>query len=168
MDDILANTNPFNNKIELGLRALTILVSSYPKSYSLRDLVILDYFLVYSRDLSNDGESLHPQVPFRSGELIIKSENLEKGLHLYIHKGLVELKLSNNGFNYKASDSSKYFLDLLSNQYTISLIEKADWLTETLKTFSKYELRKKIEEIFIEWDFDTFIESNLIKDSDDE
>lgn len=162
------NKNPFNNEIELGLRALAILVSSYPKGYNLRDLVVLDYFLIHSKDLSDNDESLHPQVPFRSGELIIRRDNLEKGLYLYIHKGLIELNLSEKGFEYSASDSSKYFLDLLSNEYSITLTKKADWLINTLKSFTENELKQVIEKNLNKWGFDTFIETNFIKDAKDE
>lgn len=169
MDNILSNKSPFNSEVELGLRALVILVSSYPKAYKLHDLVILDYFLVHSKDLSDDSEeSLHPQVPFRSGELLIKRNNLEKGLHLYMHKGLIELDLSDQGFEYRASDSSKYFLDLLSNNYTMSLTKKADWLSEKFKKITENELNRIIDQNLKSWHFDTFSETNLIKGNSDD
>lgn len=169
MDNILSNRSPFNNEIELGLRALTILVYSYPKTYNLHDLVILDYFLVYSKDLSDESEeSLHPKVPFRSGELLIKREKLKTGLHLYMHKGLIQLNLTDEGFKYSASDSSRYFLDLLSNQYTINLEKNADWLSRTIKKLTDRELKEIIEKNITKWSFDTFIETDFIKDSSDE
>ena len=169
MDNILLNRDPFNSEIELGLRALTILVSSYPKAYKLHDLVVSDYFLVHSKDLSDESEeSLHPKVPFRSGELLIKRDKLKTGLHLYMHKGLIKLNLTDGGFEYSASDSSRYFLDLLSNNYTMSLTKKADWLNENLKKFTENELNKIINQNLKSWHFDTFSETNLIKGNRDD
>lgn len=169
MDNILLNRDPFNSEIELGLRALTILVSSYPKAYKLHDLVVLDYFLVHSKDLSDESEeSLHPKVPFRSGELLIKRDKLKTGLHLYMHKGLIKLNLTDGGFEYSASDSSRYFLDLLSNQYTLNLAKKADWLSITIKNLTDKELKIIIEKNLTGWNFDTFIETDFIKGCNDE
>lgn len=169
MDNILLNRSPFNSEIELGLRALTILVSSYPRTYTLHDLVVLDYFLVHSKDLSEKSEeSLHPNVPFRSGELLIKQDKLKTGLHLYMHKGLIQLNLTDGGFKYSASDSSRYFLDLLSNQYTINLEKKAKWLSIAITKITDKELKKIIDKNLTEWNFDTFIETDFIKDSNNE
>lgn len=168
MDNTSLNKDPFNSEIELGLRALAILVASYPSAYNLQDLVALDYFLVHSKDLSDDSESLHPQVPFRSGELIIKRDNLEKGLHLYMHKGLIKLNLSDEGFEYSASESSRYFLDLLNNEYTMNLSKKADWLNEKIKGMTDIELNSIIDKSLTSWYFDTFSETSLIKDDSDE
>ena len=81
---------------------------------------------------------------------------------------LLELNLSEKGFEYSASDSSKYFLDLLSNEYSITLTKKADWLINTLKSFTENELKQVIEKNLNKWGFDTFIETNFIKDAKDE
>lgn len=168
MANILLEQEPFNSAIEIGLRAVTLLVSLHPNSYSLNDLIILDYFLVYSKDLLNDFDSLHPQVPFRSGELIVKRDRLEKGLSLYMHKGLVELNMTNEGFKYSASESSRYFLDLLNNHYTINLIERAELLSNQIDGVSKTKLKNFFEKNLTKLGFDTFNETHLIKDQNHE
>jgi hypothetical protein len=43
--------NPFNNNLETGLRVLSILNATFPKSYDLQSIVYLDYLTVHSGEV---------------------------------------------------------------------------------------------------------------------
>ena len=59
-------------------------------------------------------ESLHADVPNRSGELFIKRELIQKSLKILILKGLVEVQYTQNGIEYVASEEATPFIDNLS------------------------------------------------------
>jgi len=81
---------PFNGPIEIGLRAISILNDAYPSGYSLQRLIIFDYLSVHSDDISGGPTGLHPKTPHRSGELLVRRDVLQKGLLLYMGRGLAE------------------------------------------------------------------------------
>ena len=63
---------PFNNKIDSGLRVLCLLHFCYPLSFGIQELVLLDYLTLHTGDFTNELKSLHPAVPYRSGEILVR------------------------------------------------------------------------------------------------
>lgn len=133
--------NPFNNSVESGLRILTILNESFPKSFDLQNLVYLDYLIVHSADIDKKIQSLHPAVPYRSGEVMVRSSIVEKGLNLFITKKLIEKHYNNNGIEYKATENAMPFLESLEEMYSIKLQEKANWAIGKFSKHTKQELK---------------------------
>ena len=138
------NVHPFNNKIETGLRVLTILNSTYPKSYDLQSMVYLDYLAVHSGDINKSIKSLHPAVSNRKGELLIRREIIFSSLELFIEKGLIDRLYSENGIEYKASENSTTFIDSLSEQYSIELQNRSNWINNFVKELSPESLQKQL------------------------
>lgn len=119
--------NPFNNSVETGLRILTILNEAFPRAFDLQNLVYLDYLTVHSADIDKSTESLHPAVPYRSGEIMVRGSIIERGLNLFIAKNLIERQYNNGGIEYKATENAMPFLESLEESYSIKLQEKANW-----------------------------------------
>ena len=97
MDDVsdgLTATSPFNSPLEVGLRALIVLTESHPVAHSLQRLTVLDYLVVHLDDAPDGPPGLHPQTPYRAGELLLRRGVLEQGLLLYQSRGLVERRFS--------------------------------------------------------------------------
>ncbi|GAB3723791.1 ABC-three component system middle component 2 [Flavobacterium koreense] len=138
------NVHPFNNKIETGLRILTILNSTYPKSYDLQSIVYLDYMAVHSGDINKSITSLHPAVSNRKGELLIRREVIFSSLELFIEKGLIDRLYSENGIEYKASENSTTFLDSLNELYSIELQNRSSWINSYIKDLSPELLQKQM------------------------
>jgi len=136
------NINPFNNSVESGLRILTILNEGFPKSFDLQNLVYLDYLTVHSADIDKTTQSLHPAVPYRSGEIMVRSSIIEKGLDLFITKNLIEKLYNTTGIEYKATENAMPFLESLEESYAINLQEKASWAISKFLEHSKHELKK--------------------------
>jgi len=119
---------PFNGPVEIGLRALSVLCEAYPDAYSLERLVIFDYFLVHSDDIPGGPTGLHPQTPYRSGELMVRRGVLQDGLLLYQSRGLLERQYTESGVLLAATERTAAFLDILETEYAIGLRERASWL----------------------------------------
>nr|WP_042289354.1 ABC-three component system middle component 2 [Nonlabens ulvanivorans] len=134
--------NPFNNSVEAGLRILTILNEAFPNSFDLQNLVYLDYLTIHSADIDKTMQSLHPAVPYRSGEIMVRSSIIEKGLNLFITKNLIEKQYNINGIEYKATENAMPFLESLEETYSTKLQEKANWAVRKYSKHSKKELKK--------------------------
>ena len=86
MTDVLPS--PFNSALETGVRTLAILIACYPTAHDLGRLVQYDYLTVHSGD-ANGPPSLHPPLPLRSGELLVRRGLIESGLRLMMSRSLV-------------------------------------------------------------------------------
>jgi hypothetical protein len=63
----------FNTPLECGFR-LAIILDAVSGEPDLQRLVSYDYLLVHSGDVEGGPASLHPAVPFRGTELLVKRE----------------------------------------------------------------------------------------------
>src|SRR5436190_9700925 len=116
--------SPFNSALETGVRTLIVLVASYPKGHDLGRLVQYDYLTVHSAD-ADGPPSLHPPLPLRSGELLVRRGLIESGLRLMMSRSLVRRELHVHGFHYSADDAAASFLDNMKSHYIVALSDRA-------------------------------------------
>jgi hypothetical protein len=119
----------FNNPVESALRSLVLLVEAYPTTLDLQKLVYLDYLLVHSAD-ADGPQSLHPPTPQRDGEIAVRRDLIEQGLHLLLVRGLAERGATSNGFEYAARDAAGAVIASLETEYSQQLRERATWVAE--------------------------------------
>src|ERR1041385_6947847 len=117
----------FNNPIESVLRSLVLLVETYPATLDLQKLVYLDYLLVHSAD-ADGPESLHPPTPQRDGEVAVRRDLIEQGLHLLLVRGLADRRATIKGFEYVALDSAGVVIASLETEYSQQLRDRATWV----------------------------------------
>lgn len=153
----------FNSPLEVGFRALALLTEDYPASYSLQRLVILDYLIVHSDDLSDGPKGLHPKTPHRGGELLVRRAALEKGLLFYQSKGLLERHFMESGVLYSANERSASFLDVLTTKYIVALRALAEWLVKEFGEYSDLELSELVKREAGEWGAEFEMSSALRK-----
>lgn len=152
---------PFNGPIEIGLRAISILNDAYPSGYSLQRLIIFDYLSVHSDDISGGPAGLHPKTPHRSGELLVRRDVLQKGLLLYMGRGLAEQRFEMNGVTYAATERTGAFLDVLETEYVSDLRQRTCWLVNTFHTISDDELNILVQQNLGAWGAEFEMESVL-------
>lgn len=105
--------SPFNSALETGVRTLTVLVASYPTAHDLSRLVQYDYLVVHSADASGP-PSLHPPLPLRTSELLVRRKLIEAGLWLLISRSLASRILCEDGVLYRAEEAAGAFLNNLA------------------------------------------------------
>lgn len=142
----MMKVNPFNNSIDSGLRTLCILNELYPLGFDLQTLIYLDYITIHSGDFGSKLTSLHPAVPYRTGEIFVRRTSIKQGLELYTSKGLIEISYHSEGLVYSASESSSQFVEILQETYTIELNKRIKWMSEYIKQFKINHLKDIIEE----------------------
>lgn len=119
----------FNSPLETGVRSVVLLDAAYPRSFDLTQLTWLDHLVVHTADIDGP-ESLHPNVPQRNGELLVRRSLVEEGLALMRRMHLIETKFTAEGIVYLACDQAGPFVRLIRTQYGRTLKERARWLLE--------------------------------------
>ena len=140
----------FNSAVETGVRSVAILTALYPKAADLQRLVYFDYLTLHSRDVGGP-ESLHAELPLRSGELAVRRKMIEEGLLLMLHRGLVGLEARQDGFFYCALDASAAFLSMVGTPYMTRLITRTHWVINEFGDSSLHDLMSLEHRLISEW-----------------
>ena len=145
------HARPFNTPIESGLRLLFALHEAKDEAFDLQRLVSYDYLLVHSGDVEGGPASLHPAVPFRGGELLVKRELVLAGLDAMFAKELLEKKFEPTGICYRATALTGAFLKLLVSSYASSLRVRATWVVSRFATYTDEMLESYMTENVGRW-----------------
>ncbi|WP_321301030.1 ABC-three component system middle component 2 [uncultured Sphaerochaeta sp.] len=141
----------FNSPVEIGLRSACILCNIYPEGFSLQQLIYFDYLTIHSDDISDGPQGLHPKIPSRGGEILVRRDSLAKGLSLYVNKGLISRNFTGAGIQYTATESTVPFLDSLQSDYCQLLRERACWVVNYIGKWSESELGLFMNEHVGKW-----------------
>lgn len=134
------SSRPFNTPLECGLRALFLLNASKEKPSDLQRLVSYDYLLVHSGDIPKGPPSLHPAVPFRGTELLVKRDLIRAGLNQMFSRELLAKSFDQAGIMYRATALTIAFVDLLTSDYAKALRYRSEWIVSSFGGYSDGEL----------------------------
>lgn len=122
-----SRTDLFNGALETGVRSVVILETAYPRGFDLTQLTWLDHLVVHTSDLDGP-ESLHPNIPQRNGELLVRRSLVEEGLTLMRQLHMVETQFTNAGIVYVACEQASLFVQLIRTDYGRTLKKRAEWI----------------------------------------
>lgn len=159
------HNRPFNSALECGLRALFVLQASGEDALDLQRIVAYDYLLVHSADVEEGPSSLHPAVPHRGTELLVKRSIIQAGLNQMLSKELVEVVFSEEGFLYKATELTSAFIRLLTSSYAQNLKARAAWVVKHFGHWTNEEFESYMTQNVGRWgaEFETLIAVNLVE-----
>lgn len=106
----------------------------------LQRLVSYDYLLVHSADVASGPASLHPAVPFRGTELLVKRRLIEAGLNEMFSRELIDKIFTSSGLVYRRTSYTTAFIRLLTSNYSAALRERARWLMQQFGGMEDNEL----------------------------
>jgi hypothetical protein len=141
----------FNSPIETGVRGLILLAEAYPQGFDLQRILEYDYMMVHTGDFENGPPSIHPALPLRSGELLVRRELIDRGLMLMVTRALVTRQATGQGFIFRALDDAGPFLDSLTAEYINDLRNRAAWVVERFGTTSDHDIRVLLSQIYDQW-----------------
>ncbi|PQZ27057.1 hypothetical protein CQZ93_14795 [Ochrobactrum vermis] len=153
MDEGKRQSHPFNSTLETGIRALVVLDALYPRRCDLMEMTWLDHLVVHTGDLGGDGvpESLHPDLPNRVGELLVRRQLIERSLRLMQQVHLIEVFETEAGVEFAAGEDAPSYLDLLRTPYSVALKERASWMARQLCDITTGQLRQSIADRIGRW-----------------
>lgn len=144
--------HPFNSTLETGIRALVVLEALHPRRCDLTEMTWLDHLVVHTADIDQDSPpSLHPELPNRAGELLVRRSLVEQSLRLMHQVHLIDIDDTEQGILFSASEEAPSFLDLLQAPYTLELKRRAEWLGKRFGAFSTEEIRSVVEDRIGRW-----------------
>ena len=103
------------------------------------------------RDSINGPESLHPQIPLRSTELLVRRKLVENGLLLMMSRKLVVRQACSEGILYQAGEMAETFMLCLTSPYLLELKKRSIWVINHFGYMNYDHLKKIIREFFNHW-----------------
>lgn len=140
----------FNSPLETGVRALVVLDAAHPLAFDLSQLTWFDHLVVHTGDIGGP-PSLHPDLPHRSGELLVRRPMIESSLVLMRRLHLVEIVVGERGFLYRASEGAYPFVELMRSPYARALKERARWLAENVCILEADQIELLVAEKIGRW-----------------
>ena len=157
------NINVFNSPMEIGLRILYILQAVFPQQLDLNRLVIYDYFLLNSADFPNGPESLHPAIPHRSSQIIVKPLIIKDALAMMQSKELIDVNFSAEGIKYQANPLTDKFIEFQESNYSRKLLTISNWIKLQFGQVDDNSLKTIIENNIPNWGGE-FLYESLIRE----
>lgn len=142
--------NLYNSHLEFGVRVL-VLLREYGHPLSLQQIIYLDYFFVHLGDLKADEKSLHPDIPYRSGEILVKRKAIKEAIDLMVTREMIGAQLNAQGLFYKITDIGNKFLSLLTNEYFKDLEKSSKKLFKLIKNTDEESLRSLVQKKYSDW-----------------
>jgi hypothetical protein len=147
LEDKISGVVPFNSKLETGIRALVVLEAFYPRRCDLIEMTWFDHLVVHTGDLDGKDvpESLHPDLPNRAGELLVRRQLVEQSLRIMQQMHLIDVFESEAGIEFCAGEEAPSYLDLLQAPYSQALKQRAEWMADRFTSLTNVEMRSLIE-----------------------
>lgn len=145
--------HPFNSTLETGIRALVLLDAFYPRHFDLMEMTWFDHLIVHTSDIDelNAPKSLHPDLPNRTGELLVRRQLVEKSLRMMQKMHLIEVLETEAGIEFWASEESSSYVRLLQSPYSCDLKHRAQWMANYFAKQENKKIRSFIEEKIGRW-----------------
>lgn len=141
----------FNSPLETGVRAIMVLNAAFPQAFGVTEITWFDHLIVHTGDIGGP-PSLHPDVPQRSGELLVRRRLVEEGLQVMRRLHLVEfVPDGDTGLLYRASEESTGVIELLRTPYSVALRDRAEWLACNVLSRSRLELEDLVAKRIGRW-----------------
>lgn len=153
MEEVIDRPEPiglFNSKLETGTRAVVVLDAAYPRALDLARLTWFDHLVVHTGDAGGP-PSLHPALPERTGELLVRRRLVEDSLLLMRRVHLVDAVADEHGVSFRASDEAAPFVDLMRTEYALALKVRAKWLVDQFAEISAAELARQLDHRLDRW-----------------
>lgn len=140
----------FNSPLETGLRTLVVLDAFHPRSCTISELTWFDHLVVHTADVEGP-DSLHPDLPSRTGELLVRRQLVDEGVRLLLNADLISLVDGEDGVRYVAGEEAPSFIDLMEASYCERLKSCAAWLAKRFSALPEEELRSIVHQRLGRW-----------------
>jgi hypothetical protein len=140
----------FNSALETGVRAVVILDAIHPRAFDIAHLTWCDHLVVHTGDIGGPA-SLHPDIPQRTGELLVRRKLVEDGVNLMRRLHMIDADVGANGIQFRASEEASSFVEALRADYAATLKKRAEWLAKYLLEKSDADLTALINDRIGRW-----------------
>ena len=153
------DTAVFNSALEVGLRVIFILNEFSPKSLDLNKLITFDYLIIHSGDVEGGPASIHPPLPHRASQILVKREVMKNALILMQSKELLKTVFLPSGIEYRATELTSLFVKKLDSTYAEQLRKSSNWLKSRFATMNEEALESYVKNNIENWGGEFIMES---------
>jgi hypothetical protein len=140
----------YNSLLETGIRAVVVLEHLRPVGADLPEMILFDHVVVHTGDHGGP-ESLHPPVPERQGELLVRRRLIQQSLQLMQQCHLVGETHDAGGISYHATDEAAAYVELLETPYSEHLKRCSAWIRDEVDRHSKDGFKDRLRERIGHW-----------------
>lgn len=146
----------FNSPLETGIRAMVFLNAAFPRAFDVTEIAWYDHLIVHTGDIGGP-PSLHPDLPQRTGELLVRRRLVEQSLQVMRRLHFVEfVPNGDTGLLYRASEEAVGIIELLRSPYSVALRNRAEWLVSSVLTRSRQETEHLVADRIGRWEIEFF------------
>ena len=156
----------FNSPQELSARIIFILSKFEDKCIGIQELISLDYLLLHIKDLNPKLTSFHPDIPLRSGEIIIKRQIITQAIDLLLGRELIRRNYQNEGVSYKITPLGLKFKNILTSSYARKLESYSDILYDEVSKIGLGNTLKYVNENYTQWGSE-FVSDSVLQENID-
>ena len=149
-DAITPSVALFNGSLETGVRAVVLLDAAFPRFFDLARLTWCDHLVVHTADIGGP-PSLHPDIPQRTGELLVRRRLVEGGVNLMRRLHMIDASVCAEGILFQCREEASAFVDSLRSDYARELKLRAGWLANYLSEISNEAMAALIAERIGRW-----------------
>lgn len=106
-------------------------------------------------------KSLHPPIPHRSSQIIIKPMIIKDAMTLMKSKELIDIIFSVDGIKYKANRLTEKFIELQENEYSHKLNMISEWINKQFGEYSDDRLKTIVDNNIPNWGGEFIYESYI-------
>jgi hypothetical protein len=151
-DQLTSESGPnlYNGPLETGIRSVVLLNAVYPKALDITHLTWFDHLVVHTSDVGGP-VSMHPDLPQRTGELLVRRRLIEDGLRFMQRLHLVEMLADKSGIQYRATDEAPPLISVMCSPYAEALKICAKWIGDNVATLPEDRIRGLIADRIGNW-----------------
>lgn len=101
--------------------------------------------------MQNGPDSLHPAVPFRGTEFLVKRDLVQAGLNQMFSRELLQKTFDVSGILYRRTELTSAFIKLLTTNYADGLRFRSRWVVARFGTLDDQELSAFMTENVGRW-----------------
>lgn len=110
-----------NGTLEVALRLLAILTTC-KTTMTVERLSIYSYFALYLSDYKSEGESIHPEIPYRNSSFINSNDVIMQALEMLLTKGLAECDMTAASLKFMATALGEALYSQIDSEYKETLV----------------------------------------------
>lgn len=130
-----------NSPLESSLRIIMILNQFKKSAFSIDEIILLDYYVIHLHDFDSSFNSIHPPIPNRENELLIRRELVISGIQILESRSLIKVNYTEYGIKYSTNELANHFTKYMESPYSYKLSKNID----TISANSVDKILKSVE-----------------------
>lgn len=144
-----------NGSLESSLRILYILDKFQELRFNVNEIVLLDYYIIHLHDFEKSSQSIHPPIPNRENELLVRREQVIKGIQFLESRSLIQVNYTKYGIKYSTNKLANFLIkymesdyaEKLSNNISIINTKNIEEILETVENLIKKDSKLWVNEL---------------------